>query len=168
MAKITLSANPMVDDLPVEIGAYTLSLKDTPVIWAIKPIPAKSSEFHVEIGEVRETKQGVLAWAGMDQAFLLGDLPNDAQKTGFDISDGWVFFTLEGDNAYRVLERLCPIDLRPSKVKAGESFRTQLGHLSALVITTKTGFEIGVMSSFAKTARHEIVEVMETLHALAS
>lgn len=166
MVKFTLNPVPLIDGLPVIIGALTLRDAQPDIITAISPFKGQEAAVKkalgawVEVGESAQTKHGRLVWSGQGQAFLFGKAEIEGAAC-VDISDGWVCFALEGAGAYRVLERLAPIDLRNAKL--GASFRTQLGHLMAMIIVTETGFEIGVMSSFAVSAKHEIESVMESL-----
>ncbi len=163
MADIKFEAQDLVQDLPITKGTLTLSLLEAPVITALMYSRDYSGEFLVKPSEVQRSQAGKLAWSSQNQAFLFGKTQAAKGLYIADISDGWVFFSLQGENAYRVLERLVPLDLRPVKAKPEQSFRTQMGHLQALIITTSTGYEIGVMSSFAQTARHELIEVIETI-----
>ncbi len=168
MADFVLEETPMIGGLPLEMGALKLRLVEHDAITAVMSAKGERPALFVEIGEVKDTEHGPLVWAGQDQAFLFGSVEACEGAYLADISDGWVFFALEGEGAEHVMARLAPIELRKSKVFAGKSFRTQLGHLQALIVTSEKGYEIGVMSSFAKTAMHEIKEAMETVAALYS
>lgn len=166
MGKFELKAVSLIKGLPVKIGTLTLRNAQPDAITAItafkgqKAAVKKALGGWVEAGETATTKLGRLVWSGMDQAFLFGHAGIE-HAACVDISDGWTFMALVGNDADRVLERLVPIDFR--SMKTGQVVRTQLGHLMAMIIVSDKGFDIGVMSSFAQSAKHEIESVMESL-----
>lgn len=163
-----LKARPLVDGLPLHIGSLELSVVQNETITAVLFSGNAPSELSVEPGRVKDTPYGRLVWSARNQAFLFGQAGDCDGCYSADISDGWVFFALKGEGSEDVLARLVPLDLRKSKVPEGRSFRTQLRHMEALIVTTSNGFEMGVMSSYAVTAKREIEEAMRTIAALNS
>lgn len=111
-------------------------------------------------------------WAGRGAFFLIGDKAADASLLPYaalvDQSDGWVVMTLEGEGAADVMARLCPLDLRESQFKRGQTARSEVAHMMAVITRTTKGFEIMVMRSFARTAVHHIDEAMKSVAATAS
>lgn len=101
-----------------------------------------------------------MIWAGRGQYFLLGDVSADMSLSDHaalcDQSDGWVVMCLAGEHALDVLAKLCPLDLRDDRFKHGQTARTDLAHMMAVVTRVSGGIEIMVMRSFATTAANEL------------
>ncbi len=162
---VKLKSKPLVSGLPLKIGKLQLRLAWDGAITAIMPNQNGLKTLSVNVGEVKATQRGRLVWAGLDQSFLFGEADKVKGAYTADISDGWVFFALEGEGAGDALARLVPVDLRREVMSFNQSIRTQLGHLQALIISTEKGYEIGVMSSFAQSAMHELETAMQTIAA---
>ncbi len=115
-----------------------------------------------------------LIWTGREQAFLTGaaapDLTGIAATT--DQSDGWAILTLSGPLATDTLARLFPLDLRDAVFPVGQTARSGLNHMSAILSRSgPAAWEIMVFRSMARTAWHELAEALEMqaarLNALA-
>ena len=115
-------------------------------------------------------KEGArLVWFGLDQAMLIGPVP-DARLSEFaavvDQSDGWAVMRLQGPQAEDVLARLVPVDIRAGHFKRGQTMRTQLQHLHVSI--TRIGvelFQIMAMCSMAKTLVDELHGAMRLIAA---
>lgn len=122
-------------------------------------------------GEVLDTGAARLVWTGRDQAFVFGDLP-EAWAGAAAVSDqsgGWAGVSLSGPGAVAALSRLVAVDLRPAAFAPGQVVRTGLNHLSAVILRTgDQAFEIWVFRSMARTAWHELAEVLNHLEARAA
>ncbi|MDV7145008.1 sarcosine oxidase subunit gamma [Tropicimonas sp. TH_r6] len=119
-------------------------------------------------GETRNSLAGRILWTGRSQALLLGPQPPAALSgiaAVIDQSDAWAALTLEGEGAVETLQRLVPLDLRPSVFPIWRTARSLLGHMNAQITPTETGFELLVMRSMARTAAHEIEEAMKSVAA---
>lgn len=108
-------------------------------------------------------------WAGRATYFLVGETAADPALSKcaalVDQSDAWAVMSLEGAAATEVLARLCPLDLRDSQFKRGQTARSEVAHMMAVITRTTRGFEIMVMRSFARTAAHHIDEAMKSVAA---
>lgn len=85
-----------------------------------------------------------------------------------DQSDGWVGAHITGPGARDVLARLCPLDLRDGVFDPGQTARSLIGHMSAVI--TRTGpeaFEIMVFRSMADTLAHDLTRAVNHLRARA-
>ena len=106
-----------------------------------------------------------------DMAFLIGAeapgaLADHAALT--DQTDGWATLTLTGPVAVDALMRLVPLDLRLSAFPVGRTTRAPLNHMQMQITrTAPDAFELMVFRSMARTAWHELAEVLEMLHARA-
>jgi heterotetrameric sarcosine oxidase gamma subunit len=99
-----------------------------------------------------------VVWTGRDQAFLVGIAAPALDGAALtDQSDGWAVLGLSGPAAVDVLARLVPMDLRLSACPVGSALRTQLNHITVVILRTGDySFEIMVFRSMARTAWHEI------------
>ena len=83
-----------------------------------------------------------------------------------DQTDAWTCAALEGPGARDVLARLTPLDLRPSGFRIGAAARTELAHMSAVLM--RIGAErygVMVFRSMARTLRHDIEAAMQVVAA---
>jgi sarcosine oxidase subunit gamma len=96
-----------------------------------------------EPGNSTDWQGGRLIRLGPDQGFWLGGQAIDPPD-GFyitDQSDSWAIVALKGDNALRVMERLCPLDL--ARWPIGAAARSMLEHLAVIVVKSgDTEFEL--------------------------
>jgi heterotetrameric sarcosine oxidase gamma subunit len=164
-------------DAPFEAGGATLDTLPLGPLAAILPWPGGAAEADAALraaglgwpdpGWIVEGPDGAhLAWAGREAAFLIGAAPPEiAGAAVIDLADGWAGLSLSGPGAVAVLARLVPLDLRPPAFPEGRAARTLLGHVETLVMHRAGRFEILVMRSFARTARHEIAAAMRNLAA---
>jgi len=106
-------------------------------------------------------------WFGMDQAMLIGVLPDTSlykNAAVVDQSDSWAVVRLQGDLAVEVLSRLTPLDLRPSVFKRGHTARSSLQHMNVSI--TRVGaqtFEIMAFRSMANTLVHDLKTAMRSV-----
>ena len=175
-----LARTPCEGLLPVTIGKAMLSETDPGAITSIAPFKgqadAVSDALKARIGAGfpkpgRSTgKQGArVVWSGLDQAFVLGPMlaaiPGAAMT---DQSDAWACVTLEGAAARDVLARVTSLDIRPSVFKQGHAARTELAHMSVILIRTGAErYEIMAFRSMAKTLVHDLPEAMRAVAARA-
>jgi heterotetrameric sarcosine oxidase gamma subunit len=112
-----------------------------------------------------------LIWTGRNQAFLLNADPAPLVATCAltDQSDGWAAFTVSGPQAEAVLARLIPLDVRASAFAVGHAVRAPLNHMNAVLWRTGPyAFTLLVFRSMARTAWHEIADVMAMVAARAA
>jgi heterotetrameric sarcosine oxidase gamma subunit len=116
-----------------------------------------------------EKKEARIVWTGRDQAFLIGvGAPGLEGAAVTDKSDGWVVLGVSGPAAVDVLARLVPVDLRLAACPVGTALRTQVNHMSAVLMRSGDyAFEIMVFRSMARTAWHEIDTAMQMVAARA-
>lgn len=179
IAKSALAGQPALtrcDTTLAEAPAVAMT-SIAPFPRAIEAVNAKLAPLGVSFPAPNRQSTGPaarLVWTGRDQAFLLGapapDLTGLAATT--DQSDGWATLTLAGPLATDTLARLIPLDLRDTAFALGQTARTGLNHMSAIVTRTgPTAWEIMVFRSMARTAWHELAEALEMqaarLNALA-
>ncbi len=123
------------------------------------------------VNSFAENGGAIIAWAGREQAFLIGaecpDLSGIAAVT--DQSGGWVSLSLQGPLAVQALARYVPMDLRLSAFPAGMAARTPLYHMSMVLLrVAEDGFRLMLFRSMARTAWHEIEVALKTLAARAA
>ena len=155
---------------PVTHYGLTLSEAAMGPITSIAAFPGAQKAVGKALGQPfpkpNSHKDG-LCWTGPDQAFLIGkpapDLTGLAVTT--DQTGGWAALRLTGPAAADALMRLVPLDLR--HYKSGQSARSPLGHMQAVLLRDADGFLILVFRSMARTAWHEIETAMKALAARA-
>lgn len=170
---------PLPGQGPVTKAGVTLAPVDPGAIWsiALRPGAAKAADKLLNPmglafpgpGEWRAGKDGArIAWTGRDQAFLIGAEPPEgiaAAAAVTDQSDGWACLSLTGPGTAEVLARLVPVDLREGAFPPGRAIRAPLNHMSAIILRTAGGVELFVFRSMARTAWHELAEVLDRLEA---
>ena len=176
-----LIAKPALDRAPLARAGITLALADPGRITSVAPWPGQEAAVSDALAPLglsfpgpneSQTAGSVrMLWTGRAQAFLIGAEPpaglsRHAALT--DQSDGWACFTLTGPTADQALMRLVPVDLWPAAFPVGSCIRTPLNHMSMILTRTGAGFEVFVFRSMARTAWHEIEEVMSVLEARAA
>lgn len=165
---------------PAALAGAHLSEAPMTAIWSIAPYRGRAAALSAALeqahglrfpapGSLVEAGAAAIAWSGLDQAFLMGVVPDPglgAHAALSDQSDGWVRLMLAGPSARAVLARLVPIDLAPAACPPGSARRTLLGHMPALILHRGgDGFEILTFRSMAATAVHELSDVMRKLAA---
>ncbi|GFE63498.1 sarcosine oxidase subunit gamma [Litoreibacter roseus] len=158
--------------LPYEAGEAELSEIIPKRITSLAPFedstllkPLKTA-LGVELpapGQSVKAKDGRIVWTGQNQFFVLdAEVPAlDAAVT--DQSDAWAMVALGGAAAIDVMARICPLDC--AHMTASQVARSLIGHMPAIIIRTKTGFEIMVFRAFAKTLVNEVSHVMDAVAA---
>ncbi|MEL6583681.1 MAG: hypothetical protein AAFQ36_07590 [Pseudomonadota bacterium] len=112
-------------------------------------------------GTWRAEGAGRMVWTGLDEWFAMDcDAPENTATT--DQTDAWAWVDLGGEWA-AVLARLCPVD--PSHLTPGTCARSDVAHMSAILIATDEALQIGVMRSFAGSFTHALSEVMTSVAA---
>ena len=175
-----LAQSPAHDLTPVTTKGAQLTEAAMVPIWSIAPYRGQTAAVSAALlqshglafpgpGEVLGTPGAMLAWAGLDQAFLIGAAPGDALAAHaalVDQSDGWARLILTGPDARAVLARFVPLDLSPTACPPGSSRRTLLGHMQAMILHHDAdSFEILVFRSMAATAIHDLTRAMRTIEA---
>lgn len=172
-----LIAKPALDTGPVTKAGVTLAPLDPGPITAIAVFPGGDKAIAKGLkslglsfpapGEVSESAAARLVWTGRDQAFLMGVAPpvlDGAAVT--DQTDGWAGFRLSGPRVADALARLVSLDLRDAAFPVGRVARTGLNHMAMILIRTEPlAFEIFVFRSMARTAWHELTDVLDRLEA---
>ncbi len=164
--------------LPLTVGTVTLFEDEGQAITSVAPFrgqeSAVSDALKAQLGAAwpkpgRSTgKSGSrVVWSGLDQAFVIGPALSPIPGAALtDQSDAWACLTLEGEGARDVLARVTPLDLRPSAFKQGHAARTELAHMSALLLRTgESRYAIMAFRSMAKTLVHDLHEAMIAIEA---
>jgi heterotetrameric sarcosine oxidase gamma subunit len=173
-----LIAKPPLPHAPVTIGQVTLGTLALPRITSVAPFQGQDKALAKVLKPMglsfpapnRSVTKGdaTLIWTGRGQAFLIG--PDPAPLAGLaaltDQTDGWAALTLQGPHATDVLARLIPLDLRPAAYPTGQTARTALNHMNAVLWRTSPySFTLMVFRSMAQTAWHEIESAMHGVAA---
>lgn len=179
-----IAKSALAGQAPLTLAETTLAEAPARAMTSIAPFPGQSAKVDAALKPLGLTfpapnRQSTgasarLLWTGRDQAFLIGvaapDLSGLAATT--DQTDGWAGLVLSGPLATDTLSRLIALDLRDAAFPVGQTARTGLNHMSAIL--TRTGpvaWEIMVFRSMARTAWHELAEALEMqaarLNALA-
>ena len=179
-----IAKSALAGQAPLTCAQTTLAEAPAAAMTSIAPFPGKMQAVNAALQPLGLTfpapnRQSAgatarLIWTGRDQAFLTGapapDLTGLAATT--DQTDGWATLTLQGPLGADTLARLIPLDLRDAVFPVGQTARTGLNHMQAIL--TRTGpaaYEIMVFRSMARTAWHELAEALEMqaarLNALA-
>lgn len=176
-----IAKSPCDGLLPRIIGSVTLSETVFDAITSIAPFKgqesAVSDALKTQIGAAlpkpgRATgKPGSrVVWSGLGQAMVLGvAVPPISGAAMTDQTDAWTCVALEGDRARDVLARLTPLDLRETMFKRGHAARTELAHMSAILMRTGANrYGIMVFRSMAKTLVHDLDSAMQAVAARAA
>lgn len=83
---------------------------------------------------------------------------NEAGGALFDVSASYVAWAVSGEDAARVLNRGCPLDLDASVFRPGHCAQSLLGHVAALFHRPDAAstFTVMVARSFAADVRHAL------------
>ncbi|MFY0692037.1 MAG: sarcosine oxidase subunit gamma [Paracoccaceae bacterium] len=172
---IELSAKtPCAGLLPFETGSMSLRELDPVPITSIMPLEGQQEATSAalkealgvalpEVGGSLKSGSAEVLWTGQNQFFLFGAEAPDMAAGVTDQSDSWTRVSLEGGRGAQVLARLCPVDCEA--LEAGDVIRSQIGHMSAIVICRAEGFELMVFRAFASTLVHELEVVMNSIAA---
>lgn len=108
-----------------------------------------------------------VVWSGLGQAFVLGPPPRPIQGAAMtDQSDAWACAEIKGPGAPDVLARLTPLDLRQAVFKTGHAARTEIAHMSGLILRIGADrYVVMVMRSMAQTLLHEVERAMQMVAA---
>ncbi|WP_050930263.1 sarcosine oxidase subunit gamma [Aestuariivita boseongensis] len=164
--------------LPLEIGGATLTEIVFDAITSVAPWrgheQAVSDALKSQMGAAfpapnRSTGKAKsrAVWSGRGQALVLGPpLEPIAGAAMTDQTDAWACVALEGPAARDVLARLVPIDLRDGSFKRGHAARTQLMHMSIVLMRTGADrYGIMALRSMAGTLVHDLETAMEAVAA---
>ncbi len=165
---------------PVTLAGTTLAQMDWAQITSIAPYLGRGADVNLALAKIglgfpapnRMASHGDarIAWAGRDQAFLIGaDCPDMGDAAAVvDQSDAWARFALAGPAAVDTLAHYVPVDLRLSALPVGASIRSQLYHVPLCLMRMGVdSFEVMVFRSMAHTAWHELESAMRILAARA-
>ena len=176
-----LTANPALSHAPVTRAGLTLALADPGRMTSVAPFPGQEAAVSAALAPLGLSFPGPneslaagsarMLWTGRGQAFLTGakapaGLAAHAALT--DQSDGWACLSLTGAAADQALMRLVPVDLAVAAFPVGRCIRAPLNHMNMILTRTGEGFDIFVFRSMARTAWHEIEEVMAVREARAA
>jgi sarcosine oxidase subunit gamma len=111
-------------------------------------------------GQWEAKGDGRILWTGLDEWFAVDCAPS---KTGMqtDQTDGWVWVEITGDDAADVLARLTPLD--PKTLSFGQTARSDVAHMAAILYGLEAGAGIAVMRSFARSLQHAVTEAMQSV-----
>lgn len=176
-----IAKSPLAGTAPLTRAGTTLAEATLGPVTSVAPYPGREKKVNTALKPLgltfpapntQSAKGAVrLLWAGRDMAFLIGAeapgaLADHAALT--DQTDGWATLTLTGPAAVDALMRLVPLDLRLSAFPVGRTTRAPLNHMQMQITrTAPDAFELMVFRSMARTAWHELAEVLEMLHARA-
>ena len=176
-----IAKSPLAGTAPLTRAGTTLSEATLGPVTSVAPYPGREKKVNTALKPLgltfpapntQSAKGAVrLLWSGRDMAFLIGAeapgaLADHAALT--DQTDGWATLTLTGPVAVDALMRLVPLDLRLSAFPVGRTTRAPLNHMQMQITrTAPDAFELMVFRSMARTAWHELAEVLEMLHARA-
>lgn len=175
IAKTALAGKQLV------VAGTTLAEMDHGAVSSIAPYPGQGDALDIAlkplgfsfpvVNSFAVNGGALLAWAGREQAFLIGadcpDLSGLAAVT--DQSGGWVSLSLQGPLAVEALARYVPMDLRLTAFPVGMAARTPLYHMSMVLLrVAEDGFRLMLFRSMARTAWHEIEVALKTLAARAA
>ncbi len=177
--------------LPVTIGNVTLQDVAPGAIASVAPLSGAEKSTSAALkkhcgaafpaaGRVAGGAGGLRAiWSGRGQALVMAEAPGDlagelaillkGKAAVTDQSDAWTTLALQGRDVRRVLARLTPLDLRPATFGRGQTARSTLVHMMAVITCTAADrFEIMVMRSMTQSAVHDITRAMQGLAARAA
>lgn len=172
-----LIAKLALDHAPLTKAGVTLALLEAGPITSVATLPGGAKALAKGLKTLGLTfpapntwaAKGAarIVWTGRDQAFLMGvPAPEFGGAALTDQSDGWAGLSLSGPLAVDALARLVAIDLRASVFPTGRAARVGLNHMSMIVLRSgDETFELYVFRSMARTAWHELAEVMDHLAA---
>lgn len=176
-----IAKTPLSGIAPLTRAGTTLAEATLHSIISVAPFPGRDAQVGAALAPLgltfpapdRQSAKGAvrLLWAGRTMAFLIGapapdGLADHAALT--DQTDGWAVLTLTGPAAVDALMRLVPLDLRDTVFPIGRTTRAPLNHMQLqLTRTAAQAFELMVFRSMARTAWHELAEVLDMLQARA-
>ena len=172
-----LIAKPALDQAPLTKAGVTLALLEAAPITSIALLPGgekglakglKTLGLAMPEPNTWAAKGAArIVWTGRDQAFLMGvPAPSLEGAAITDQSDGWAGLSLSGTLAVEALARLVAIDLRLAAFPTGRVARVGLNHMSMILLRSgEDAFEMFVFRSMARTAWHELAEVLDHLAA---
>lgn len=172
-----LIAKPALEKGPVTKAGLTLATVDPGPITSIALFPGGAKALakglktlglaFPEPGTFVSKGPARLVWTGREQAFLMGVAPPALDGAAItDQTDGWAGFALSGPGADAALARLIALDLRLSAFPVGRAARAGLNHMSMVILRTgPEAFELFTFRSMARTAWHELSEVLDRLEA---
>ncbi len=172
-----LIAKPALDHGPVTQAGVTLAAIDPGPITSVALFPKGAKAVakglkplglsFPEPGCFTEKGDARLIWTGREQAFLTGVAAPALEGAALtDQSDGWAAFRLSGPQAVDALARLVALDLRESAFPVGRAARAGLNHMALILLRTgPQEFELMVFRSMARSAWHELTEVLDHLQA---
>ena len=103
-------------------------------------------------------------WFDLSHVMLIGPEPGALKGAAVtDQTDAWCRVLLKGDRVAEMLAYLTPLDLREASFPVGSAARTQVGHMSSLILRHEGGYELFVFRSMAATLVHELEEAIKSL-----
>lgn len=174
-----IAKGPFDGQAPVSGGGAELAPLPMTEIWSVALFPGQGPAAAAALaalglafpapGSWVAGKDGArLVWTGRDQAFLIGAAPPQGLAAAAALteqSDGWAGVGLSGPGAAAALARLVPVDLRDAVLPPGRALRAPLNHMPAVILRLDEGFALYTFRSMARTAWHELAEVLERLEA---
>jgi len=163
---------------PRHIGRLTLSEVLPEAITSLAPFQGQekpvSDALKKQIGAAfpkpnRATgKPGArVLWSGLGQALVLGPALKPIKGAAMtDQSDAYACVELKGQGARAALARISPLDLRESVFKTGHAARTEIAHMSGLILRSGAErYQLMVYRSMAQTLLHDLDSAMQMVAA---
>ena len=158
--------------LPFEAGSVTLSPADPAEMVSISPYKGNIAKVSTalknavgaglsEVGSFEASGDIAVIWSGRNQWFVqgpegmsgkLGPVRKLAGVT--QQGDGWACVEVTGPGAADALARLCPLDFET--MSPGDAARSEFQHMQSVIRATKSGFEVMVFRSMARTLVHDL------------
>ena len=169
-----IAKTPAAGLLPVTHGSVTLRELALERMTSVAPFNGQQKAVSAALktalgaglpdtGRLLAGKTGDVIWAGQGLYFVTGARLGDMPAALSDQSDAWCAVALEGAGALDVMARACPLDLRA--MDEGDTARSLLFHMNAVIIRRSDGFDLMVFRSMAKTLVHELATVMRSVAA---
>ncbi|MEM7471317.1 MAG: sarcosine oxidase subunit gamma [Pseudomonadota bacterium] len=163
--------------LPVTHGNVTLREIVPETLKSVAPFRGQTSQVSTALrksigaglpdpGRALNAAKGEIIWGGQGQYFVIGGAVPKLPGAVTDQTDAWAFVALEGAGATDVLARLCPLDLHA--MDEGDTARSLIGHMNAVIIRRSDSFDLMVFRSMAKTLVHELSVAMKAVAARAA
>lgn len=180
MDDLKLAAQAIEVRLPQDIGQVRLTLCEPTAIFAIAPFMGQGMAVNdllkmtiklnlPAVGAVAGHKSTRVQWFEQGKWLVIGAgaLP-DVLKTHaavVDQSDAWAVLQITGA-VQPVLSRLCPLDF--SALSIGQTARSEVAHLPAILTPVRDGIEVMLPRSMASRGVEKILKAMESVAATAA
>jgi len=180
VADLTLTAAPLLGGFHKDYGSVTLSeVTGLAIVSISTPLggdaalaKAVKRGLDADMPNATRIKHGadgmILVSSAADQMMVLFEhaapdantvIQKKLKGTAYttDQTDNWVVMDIEGPDALRALERICPIDLHTDAFVEGQSARTVMEHLGTVILRTGPNrYRLMSASSSAQSFLHAV------------